>query len=131
MLLIVQILASLAMLLVFAGLIQRTRAKQHVRWMMMAFVADMLGLLLVELPPLFDPDRIDPVSALADSFSWKHIHALFATLALVGYILQIRSGRRIQKGDRSLLPGHKKVAVFFLISRVAAYATMWMMGSPV
>ncbi len=128
MLLVVQVLASLALLFIAAGLIQRKRAKDHVRWMLFAFVADIIGLLLVEIPPLFNSEALDPVGGLIKEFSMiKGTHALFATLSLVAYGLQIRSGRKILSGDRALLPSHRTMAVFFLITRVLAYITMWML----
>lgn len=128
MLLTVQILASLAMLLIVAGLIQRKRAREHVRWMLMAFVADIIGLILVEIPPLFDSEKVDPVGGLVTDFSMmKSIHALVATLSLVFYVLQIRSGKKILAGDRSLLPKHRTMAGFFLLTRTLAYITMWML----
>lgn len=127
MLLIVQILASMAMLLIVAGLIQRKRAREHVRWMMMAFIADIIGLILVEIPPLFDSEKVDPVGGLVTDFSMiKGIHAFVATLSLVFYVLQIRSGKKILAGDRSLLPKHRSMAGIFLVTRTLAYVTMWM-----
>ena len=126
MLLIVQSLASVAMLLIVAGLIQRKRARDHIRFMMAAFVFDIVGLLIVELVPLFDSERIDPVQSLASGGLLKYFHALMAVVSLVVYVLQIRSGRKILNGDRSLLPKHRTMAGVFLISRALAYITMWM-----
>ena len=48
-------------------------------------------------------------------------------LAVVLYVAQIVTGRKILAGDRSRLPGHKKLAVFFLAARLAAYVTMFML----
>ena len=39
---------------------------------------------------------------------------------------QIVTGKKILAGDRPRLIGHKKVARFFLATRLAAYVTMFM-----
>ena len=120
-------LASVALILIFAGLaVARNRAR-HVPLMLAAFVLDMIGLVIVEFGPMFAGET-DPVTGLATDFAWgKTIHAALATIAVVGYILQIISGKKILKGDRSVLPAHKRWAKIFLVTRVAAYVTMFTM----
>lgn len=123
---IATILATVAMVLIVAGLIYARNRKKHVPLMMGAFVCDMVGLVLVEFGPMFF-NETDAVSSLAtDPDAMKIIHSIVATISVVCYILQIVSGKKILAGDRTRLPGHKTVAKVFLLSRLAAYITMFM-----
>ncbi|MCB9831425.1 MAG: hypothetical protein H6807_03050 [Planctomycetes bacterium] len=121
------VLATIAMLLIVAGLITARQRRRHVPLMLSAFAFDMVGLVIVEFGPMFS-GRTDPVTGvLTEPGPMKVIHASVATLAVVLYVAQIVTGRKILAGDRSRLPGHKKLAVFFLAARLAAYVTMFML----
>ncbi|MCA9320890.1 MAG: DUF420 domain-containing protein [Planctomycetes bacterium] len=118
-------LATTAMILIVAGLIMARDRRRHVPLMLAAFALDMVGLVIVEFGPLLS-GKTDPVSGLATEFAWaKTIHAVFATVAVVGYIMQIISGRKILAGDRTQLIAHKKWARIFLTMRLLAYVTMF------
>lgn len=120
------VLACLAILLIVAGLIVSRDRRRHVPLMLAAFVADMIGLLLVELTPLFQ-GKTDPVTGLATEFGWmKTVHAVLATMSVVGYVIQILSGKKLLAGQRVALIGHQKGARFFLVTRFAAFITMFM-----
>jgi len=123
-------LATLAVVLIAAGLAMASNRNRHVPLMLGAFAADMVGLLIVELVIPLSEGKTDPVSTLAqggEGMGIRWVHASFATLSVVGYILQIRSGRRIMKGDQAALVGHRKVAKAFVVVRLLAYVTMFML----
>lgn len=120
------ILATIAVLFIVAGLVFARNRKKHVPLMFIAFGLDLIGLVLVEIGPLFLGET-DPVSSLAvDPGMIKTIHAILATASLVGYVLQILTGKKVLNGDRTALPSHIKYAKFFLLTRLGAYITMFM-----
>ena len=120
------VLSTLAIIAIVAGLVFARNRKKHVPLMLAAFGFDMVGLVLVEFGPFFYGET-DAVTGLAtDPGVIKSVHALLSTIAVVGYILQIISGKKILAGDRTKLISHKKVAKLFLVTRFAAYVTMFM-----
>ena len=120
--------ATLAMVLIAAGLVMARNRKRHVPLMLSAFAVDMVGLVIVEFGPLFTDEKTDPVTGLvSEPGLMKSIHAALATAAIVGYVLQILSGKKVMAGDRSSLVTHKKVARLFIVMRLAAYITMFML----
>ncbi len=124
---IATLLATAAVLLVIAGLVFAKNRKKHVPLMMAAFICDMIGLVLVEFGPLIY-GQSDAVTGLATAPGLlKSIHAALATASVVGYILQIISGKKILAGDRTRLDRHKTVARVFLLARLGAYITMFML----
>ncbi|MEE9394268.1 MAG: hypothetical protein V3W41_17350 [Planctomycetota bacterium] len=123
--------ATLAMLLIFAGLAFARDRRRHVPLMFAAFACDIIGLIIVEIVVPIAEGRLDPVRGLMESGGSgaeliDNIHAALATLSIVGYIIQIVTGIKIMKGRGDLLALHKKAAVFFILTRLAAYITMWM-----
>ncbi|MFT7620215.1 MAG: uncharacterized membrane protein YozB (DUF420 family) [Planctomycetota bacterium] len=123
---IATVLATLAVLCIVAGLVFARNRKKHVPLMFVAFALDIVGLILIEFGPMMLGER-DPVSSLsADPGMIKSVHALLATGSLVGYVMQIMSGKKVLNGDRTALPSHIKVAKFFLLTRFGAYITMFM-----
>lgn len=129
MLILTYILATLAILLVAAGLVFATNRRRHVPLMIAAFVADMVGLVIVEFIIPAQTGKTDPVTGLLTSdagWGWRETHAAFATLAVVGYVIQIVTGRKLLAGDRSRLRFHKLVARGFIVTRVLAYVTMYL-----
>ncbi len=123
---IAYVLATLAMLLIVAGLITARQQRKHVPLMLAAFACDMVGLVIVEFGPLLRGET-DPVTGvMTDPGPMKVIHAVFATISVVFYVVQIVSGRRIMAGDRARIIAHKRTATIFLVTRLAAYITMFM-----
>ncbi len=119
-------LATLAILLITAGLVLASDRRRHIPLMMAAFGCDMVSLVIVEVvKPMMtgEDDAVSQVLAFEDTM--KIVHAIFATASIVGYILQIVSGRKIMKGDYAAIAGHKKTARFFLVTRALAYVTMF------
>lgn len=125
------VLATLAMMLIFAGLATVRRRELHVPLMYGAFALDMIGLLIVEVVLPLSEGRVDPVSGLlggdtGEGYAIRIAHASFATLSVVGYVVQIVTGRKLQRGVPGSRVRHQRGAVFFLVTRLGAYATMWM-----
>lgn len=120
-------LATAAVILIVAGLVFARQRKRHIPLMLAAFGLDLVGLVIVEFVAPRVEDKIDPVRSLADEsiVSISVIHAALSTLALVGYIAQIVTGRKLMK-DRAAMTAHKRWAMAFLLFRAGAYATMWM-----
>ena len=122
------LLATAAILLIAAGLFFAADRRRHIPLMFAAFGCDMVGLVLVEIVIPMASGHRDPLTGLfkADGNTyWTYIHAALATLTVVGYVLQIMSGRRLARGERGVLLRHKKVARYFVITRVLAYITMF------
>jgi uncharacterized membrane protein YozB (DUF420 family) len=122
------VLATLAIILIVAGLFFASDRRRHVPLMLGAFAADMVGLVIVEVVLPVVHERQDPVSGIisgARAGPMRLIHAALATAALVGYLLQIWSGRRLMKADRSKLGFHRQTARWFVLTRFAAYVTMY------
>lgn len=121
-------LATLAVLLITAGLILASDRRRHVPLMFAAFACDMVSLVLVEVVIPMQTGEKDAVSQVLEfNDVMKIVHATFATASLVGYVLQIRSGIKIMKGDHVAIIGHKKAAKFFIATRLLAYITMFML----
>ncbi len=121
------VLATLAMIFIVAGLIFARQRRKHVPFMLAAFACDIIGLVLVEFGPLLYGET-DAVSSLAkEPGVMKSVHAALATVSVVAYVFQIISGKKILKGDRTALPGHQKMARVFILTRLAAYITMFLL----
>lgn len=122
-------LATLAVLLIVAGLVLASDRKRHVPLMLTAFACDVVALVLVEVVIPIAEDKDDPLTMMTrvgeEGWVLTAVHGLFATLSIVGYVLQIVSGRKILKGDYSLVARHKKTARFFILMRALAYVTMF------
>lgn len=114
------VLASIAMVLIAAGLFFASDRRRHVPLMLLAFGLDMTGLVLVE----FSRHAVEKVAKGGVS-AMTYFHTAVAVLAVVGYFVQIVTGRRLMRAERGVLGVHKKWAKIFLISRLAAYVTMW------
>ena len=74
-------------------------------------------------------DTVDPLTGLmdaGDSWAWRMVHATFSTLAVIGYVVQLVTGRKLMRGARSALAAHKVTAKVFLATRVLAYVTMYL-----
>lgn len=120
-------LATAAVILIVAGLALARDRRRHIPLMLAAFGLDLIGLVIVEFVAPSVENKTDPVRSLADEsmMSIAVIHAAFSTLTLVGYVAQIITGRKLMS-DRSALAGHKRWAMFFVLMRLGAYVTMWM-----
>ncbi|MEZ6196996.1 MAG: hypothetical protein R3F20_14915 [Planctomycetota bacterium] len=120
-------LATVAMVLIGAGLVFARQRRRHIPLMLAAFVADVVGLVIVEFVVPRVEGKSDPVSVFFSDFGvgMTTIHAFLATLSLIGYFIQIGTGRKLMT-DPSAMAGHKKGAMFFLVTRLGAYITMWM-----
>lgn len=120
-------LSTVALGLIFVGLYFASNRRRHVPLMLWAFALDMIGLVIVEfvIPRVEkSQDAVTGLFAAPTAMNW--VHATFATASVVCYVLQILSGRKLLKADRAVLPGHRRVARVFLITRVLAYITMFM-----
>jgi len=122
------VLATVALLFIAAGLFFASDRWRHIPLMLEAFAADMIGLVLVEVVIPLQTESTDPVSGLFETdgnWAWRVVHASLATLAVVGYVIQIISGRKLARGDRGVLGFHRRIARGFVVTRVLAYVTMF------
>lgn len=121
------LLATVAVILVAAGLFFASDRRRHVPLMFAAFALDMTGLVLVEFITPLVAGTIDPVRSLTKSgvptIVW--VHAAMSTAFTVCYILQIVSGKRLLRADRGALGIHKSTAKVFVVTRLIAYVTMF------
>ena len=113
------ILATVAVVLIAAGLYFRNDRARHVPFMLVAFVADVVGVILVEV-------KLRAVEGLGEAAPLTLFHAIVAFIAVVGYVVQIVTGKSILKGEMKWWNLHRKVAVIFLVARALAYITMFM-----
>lgn len=120
MITVAYVLATLAIFLIAAGLFFASDRRRHVPLMLAAFVADIVGLLLVE----FGAHAVEGVMA-GKGTMWTYIHITFSVATLVLYGVQIATGRRLMRADRGILGFHKKAAKAFVLMRILAYVTMW------
>lgn len=118
MTLLAYVLATLAVILVAAGLVFRNERGRHVPLMIAAFILDTVGLLIVEFSG-------QAVENLQVGLNLTFFHAIVATIAYVGYIVQIVTGRRLLAGRKESLAFHKIVARVFIVTRLLAYVTMF------
>ena len=121
------LLATIALILFAAGLFFASDRRRHIPLMYVAFVLDMTGLVLVEFITPLVAGTIDPVRSLTKSgvpaVVW--VHAAMSTAFTVCYILQIVSGKRLQRADRAALGRHQSTAKIFILTRLIAYVTMF------
>lgn len=113
---------------ILVGVFQHHRRTFHVRMMSACFALDILLLIAVELrqkaveKALERAAGTDPVAS--NWILW--IHIAFSAAALVLWVCQIVSGRRILQGRMERLPAHAKLARYFLLVRFGNLVTAFM-----
>ena len=122
---------NLCNLAIFIGIIWGTivhhRVVLHVKIMKICFALDLALLVVVEVLR----DAIQKAIGITESGdidkTLLYIHIAFAVLTLVFWIMQVITGSKVLKGDRSRLPSHARNAKIFLLLRLATLVTAFML----
>lgn len=106
-----------ALLLVALGLALRRRAKLHMALMTAAFLVDLALLLYVE----FTRQAVEKALSGGDALLYFHIAVSLGVLVL--YVLQIRLGLRLYRGQPIVRVRHRQLGVVFVVLRLLNFVT--------
>jgi len=123
------VFSTLVLVILTIALIYRHNRKIHVPLMFIAFAIDLTLVLVIEL----QRHAVEKVVSQVNYFTW--FHAAVSLTVLVLYGLQIYSGQKITKIDKSLnlvdynktVSFHTKVAGAFILLRLTNYVTSFFM----
>lgn len=108
---------------ILLGVALRRRRATHVAIMRSCFAADVLMVLLIELQRGAVKQTMEQVQSMSKGLLSFHIAV--SVLALVFWVVQLRSGSRILKGA-PIGPAHRRGAALFLIFRLTNVVTAFM-----
>ena len=111
-------------LLCVVGAALHHNRRLHVRLMLLAFVLDIGLLLAVELTDSAVGQAMQGMSDGAPMIMW--IHIAFALGGLIMWGVQIWNGRKVLKGDYSVLKRHALGAKIFMVMRLGNVITAFM-----
>ena len=133
------ITALLVNVLVVIGLIygisKRREPAIHMKVMTTCFVVDLLNVILVEVAArVTNEDSQGAVeqglrSFYEKFFSLLNCHILVSVIAIVCYIIAIRTGRRLFRTGEGRST-HRKNAMIFVVTRLASFVTSIMISWP-
>ena len=110
--------------LIFFGVWKRGEVRLHVRIMKASFALDVLLLIAVELGRSAIEKTIGIETVDEDvNVTMLWIHIFFALSSPILWIIQLRVGSRVLRGDRSALPRHRRNATAFLVARTLNLVT--------
>jgi uncharacterized membrane protein YozB (DUF420 family) len=112
--------ATLALLLIGAGILFRRDRHLHVPLIITAFAIDLTLVLYVEL----SKHAVESVLRRGGALLW--FHALVSALMFVLYLVQIALGLRILRGNTLTRRTHRRVGVAFVCLRLINYVTSFM-----
>ena len=127
---------TLVTLLIFYGLAKRREAEKHMKIMVTCFVLDVINVVVVELGARLR-DKEDGeyqgagaveegLSSLLESSNWMlNFHVLVSTLAIVGYVVAVITGRKLFK-QGTCRKAHKINAGIFLVTRMSSFVTSFL-----
>ena len=123
-------LNTAALLVIAFGLLLRRRPRAHIPIMLVAFVADIVNVLIVEVHArnTKGAGAVEQTVHMLDGSgsALQYVHISTAVLSIVGYVVAIVTGRRLLKTGRGR-GAHKLNAGIFLVTRLVSYVTsFWM-----
>jgi hypothetical protein len=129
--LVTRVLNTAALLVIAAGLAARFRPRIHIPLMLVAFVADLVNVFLVEVYARRSTGGRGAVEQGIDAFIGEagliqRVHIIVSVLSILGYVGAIATGTRLLRrgtGRRA----HRVNAGLFLGTRLTSYVTsFWM-----
>lgn len=126
----IKVANTLVMVLLAYGLCVRDRPRRHVPAMLIAFVADVILVLVVEVHARASTGRgaVEQAgeAALGGGTIIQYVHIPASLVCILCYIVAVVTGRRLFRTGQGRR-AHRANAVVFLLSRVVSYGTsFWM-----
>ena len=111
-------------LVILYGLSQRRRPRRHIPAMLVAFVGDVVNVLIIEL----NRGAIEQtVGFFANLDLFELFHVTVSAVCIVCYVIAIVTGCKLLKtGEKR--KAHRINALVFLIMRTASFITSFWMG---
>lgn len=111
-------ISFLVLIIIGLGLRYRKERKKHIPLMLSAFVIDVSLVLIIEI----NRHAVERAVGLTlPAFTWCHI--AISTSVVVLYLILITTGIKLAKGNESVRPFHKKLALVFIVLRLANFIT--------
>jgi len=129
--LISQAINTAMLLVLVAGLLKRRQPRVHIPLMLVAFIGDLINVVIVEVYARSHGSGEGAVEqglgfAQGEGTSLQLFHISVATLCLVGYVVALVTGTRLYRTGRGR-KAHKINAGLFIVMRLATYVTsFWM-----
>jgi len=117
-----QIQSTLILLLFFFGIfiiIKKKKRMTHAKIMSVAIIWDLLLIVQIEL----NRKAIEKAIKVSTNPSILTIHIALALSSVVLYMFMIYTGRRILKGNNSLIKRHRMMGRLTLLMRILTYIT--------
>ena len=117
-----QIQSTLILLLFFFGIfiiIKKKKRLIHAKIMSVAIVWDLLLIVQIE----FNRKAIEKAIKISSNSSILSIHIGLALSSVVLYMFMMYTGRRVLKGNNSLISRHRKLGRLTLLLRTLTYIT--------
>lgn len=117
-----QIQSTLILLLFFYGIfivIKRKNKLFHAKIMSAAIIWDLLLIVQIE----FNRKAIEKAIKVTTNPSILSIHIALALSSVILYLFMIYTGRRVLKGNSSLIIKHRKLGRLTLFMRLLTYLT--------
>jgi uncharacterized membrane protein YozB (DUF420 family) len=114
------IAATLALLLIGAAIFFRRNRRLHVPMIAAAFAIDLALVLYVEL----SKHAVGSVLHHGGTLLW--FHAIVSAIMFILYLVQMRLGLRLLRGNHLTRRAHRRIGVAFVALRLVNYITSFM-----
>lgn len=114
------IASTLVLVLIVAGLYHRRRPQWHLRFMLSAFVVDLMLVLYIEATR----GAVEKVAGSVNSLLW--FHAGISLAVLLCYLAMIGLGRKLLAGQTLPRMAHRNLGIAFCLLRTSNYVTSYM-----
>jgi uncharacterized membrane protein YozB (DUF420 family) len=117
-----QIQSTIILLLFFFGIfvvIKKKNRLTHAKIMSLAIIWDLLLIVQIE----FNRKAIEKAIKISSNSSILSIHIGLALSSVVLYMFMMYTGRRILKGNNSLINQHRKLGRLTMLLRTLTYIT--------
>ncbi|MEM9400014.1 MAG: hypothetical protein AAF984_07370 [Verrucomicrobiota bacterium] len=114
------IISTFVLVLIALGIYYRKNKRWHMRYMISAFVVDVLLVLYIEITRQAVDQAITTLSFLL------RFHITASVLTLVAYIVQFVLGFALINTGKNLRMAHITVGISFVVLRLTNYITSYM-----
>ncbi len=116
--------SSVIVLILAIGLYFRHNRKLHPPIMMLAFILDILLVLVIELQRQAVEQVVEGLDSTLLTF-----HVIVSVTVVLLYIALLFTGIKVLKGQNQMMSAHRMLAYAFIIGRLTNYITSFFVGS--